>query len=308
MLRKELLNTLNLVGQALAKDDLVPIFKCFCFDGRYVSAYNDTIGIVAACPTGTAFAVNGQVLLDLLTACQSEEVEFSWDNTDVVVKAGKSTFSLPYFTEDEFIFEAPNVLGLHLPISEETLPGIRACYSSISSDMTKLALTAVTFDLNKKVTLYSSDGDTLTRYATTVKGLEKPDKALVPGAFCGVMLKVIQQWDYQNSDSLVIGSEWALATFDKYSVYGRLIVADDIDFASDIQGVLKQKPQFAAYAKPGLLGALARARIIADPESAKTTITIEGGFLELHTESSIGEVNDRVQLKPLMPTHQSPPN
>jgi DNA polymerase III sliding clamp (beta) subunit (PCNA family) len=297
MLRKELLNTLELVGQALARDDLVPIFKCFCFDGRYVVANNDSICIVAACPTKQAFAVNGQVLMGLLSASQAEEVDFSFDGEDVKVKAGKSIFRLPYFTEDEFIFEAPNVLGLHLKIDAELQAGIKACYSSTSHDLTKLALTAVTFDLGKKVTLYSSDGDTLTRYMTTAKGLDKPDKALVPGAFCSALLKVLDEIGPEASDNLVIGSEWALATFTKYSVYGRLIVADDIDFAADVDQVLSQKPEFAAYSKQNLKGALARARVVADPESAKTMLRVEGGVLKLHTESSIGVVNDQVQLK-----------
>jgi DNA polymerase III sliding clamp (beta) subunit (PCNA family) len=296
MLRKELLNTLTLVGQALARDDLIPIFKCFCFDGRYVTADNGTIAVVAACPTGKAFAVNGQVLMGLLSATQSEEVDFSFDGSDVKVKAGKSTFRLPYHAEDEFLFDQPNVLGLHMPLNSELQAGIKACHSTVSSDLTKLALTAVTFDLGKKVTLYSSDGDTLTRYVTAAKGLEKPDKALVPGAFCGAILKVLDDIGPEASDNLVIGSDWALATFAKYSVYGRLLASDDIDFAADVAEVLKQKPQFAYY--PKALGqALARARVVADPESAKTMLTVEGEVLKLHTESSIGVVNDQVPLK-----------
>ena len=106
MNRSELVTKLELVGRALSDQDMVPIFKCFVFDGRTVSAYNDSIAIITSCELGK-FALNGNTLLGLLKNSHFEEVLLTPEKEDITIKAGKSRFKLPYFTQEEFLFKEP---------------------------------------------------------------------------------------------------------------------------------------------------------------------------------------------------------
>src|SRR5262245_15182222 len=109
MKRKELADKLTLVGTALAGNDLVAMFQNFCFDGKKVYAYNDALGIVAPCPTPKPFAVNGGVLLGLLTNSLAEDAELTVEPEAVIIKAGRSTFKLPYYPKSDFLFEPPEL-------------------------------------------------------------------------------------------------------------------------------------------------------------------------------------------------------
>ena len=146
MNRAELVSTLDLVSYALASNDLVPMFKCFCFNGKTVSAYSDVLGFIAPCKTtGEPFAVNGVTLLGLLKNSHTDEVELAIENReDVGVKTGKSRFKLPYFTHEEFLFEIPkDKWGAKFDIDEHLIRGLEACLLTSSRDTAQPALLGV---------------------------------------------------------------------------------------------------------------------------------------------------------------------
>ena len=90
-----------------------------------------------------------------------------------------------------------------------------------------------------------------------------------------------------------ISKEWIKAGIDTgYTIYGRLIeITNPLDYEAEINNVLKHKPEFVPVPK-GLDHALSRARVIADAESAKTSLSIVDGKLSLHTETHQGVVRD----------------
>jgi len=107
MERKELVALLEMLKPALSDTNLVDVFTCYAFNQKTVRAYSGSIGIVASCGVGDhPFAVEGKTLLGLLQNSSAEEVEIAAKD-ELVIKAGRSVFKMPYFNEGEFIFEEP---------------------------------------------------------------------------------------------------------------------------------------------------------------------------------------------------------
>jgi len=294
MNRVALVKTLDLVSHALASHDLVPMFKCFTFDGKYVTAYSDAIAIMAPCETKDTFALNGNTLLGLLRNSHANEVEFSiQDKQDVSIKTGKSRFKMPYFTKDEFLFELPEDKWFSkLPIDDHLLAGLSACLATSSTDLAQPAWLGVHIrEAAKNVALYSTDGDAITKFQTKVKAASV-SPCLMPNIFCEAVLRTCKETECKKG-MICLNEEWAVAELDtSYSIYGRLIKVDDaLDFEAEIKNTLKDKPEFVAVPKE-LDHALSRARVIADPESAKTVLDLNNGKLRLMTETQMGQVSD----------------
>lgn len=297
MNRKQLVQTLELTGRALADNQTIPIFTCFCFTGKTVIAYNDAVGIVSPCETDEAFAVNGSTLLGWLKNSSTEEVEFSLVEDDAVVKAGKSTFKLPWFPEEDFLFEQPDEpLKLSLAITADLITGLQACLATASKDHTRPALMGVTLKYEQKgnLMLYSCDGDSLTRWMTVLKPPKKEHGVLLPNGFCEILLKAWVDTG-ATKGTLTLSDSWVTGVLSSgHTIYGRFDENDNqFDFAMQISKVLKSSPAYVAV-PDGLNEALSRARVIADAESAATKLTVDGTKLKLLTETHMGVVSDQI--------------
>ena len=292
--RAALVSTLELVGCALADNNLVQIFCCFCFDTKTVSSYNDTIGIIAPCKTTEAFAVHGSTLLGLLKNSHAEEVEFSIESKqELSVKTGKSRFKLPYFPKEDFVFTRPGFSDdTWIEINSHLLTGMEACLMTSSRDLAQPKLLGVNLQpYGKQMALYSCDGDALTRYVIPKTKVMKSLTCLMPNVFCESLVKIFKETKAESAN-LQTNKEWAYALLDTgYQIYGRLIeTTDPVDYEELITKTVKGEPSFVPVPK-GLDHALSRARVVADPESAKTVMEVDNG-LRLTTDAQMGLIKD----------------
>lgn len=297
MKRKELVTTLELLKPALADTNMVPVYQCFMFSGENVAATNDQIAISARCKgLKESFAANGNTLLGLLQNSRAEDVKFNLEAHDVHITAARSVFKLPYFKQDEFLFKEPVIKQFEtvLPIDAELLGGLEACLLTVSKDNTQPALMGIT--IHEGNTLFSCDGDAVTRSKQRVKANGTPDR-LLPTLFCETVVKLLMATDAKRGD-FCISAEWAMATIDtEYRVYGRIAKIDKpLDHGELIQATLKNKNVRCVDLPKGFDRALSRARVVADPDSAKTVLTVEGNKLKLTTETSMGVVRDIVAI------------
>lgn len=297
MKRAELVVALELVAPALgAENDPIEISKTFVFTGTQVYAHNDTVNgltIIAPCETGDAFALNGKVLLGLLKNCHSEDVDFVLDveGHEITVKAGKSRFKLPYFGEGDFLFKEPEgKAAFDLTLDATALD---ACMLTASRDLAQEGLLGVTLKMgtDKKMAFYSCDGDAVTRCALDTK--PKDLSVRLPNEFCEGFIRTFRELSAEQAKMKIIGDDWVQAELNKgVIIYGRLLKTDNpLDHEALIAKTIKDKFAFKPVPK-ALDQALSRARIVADPETAKTELEITDGKLLLHTETHMGMVND----------------
>lgn len=291
MNREYLVTTLELVKPALEAKNLVPIFQCFNFVPGSVSAYNDTIAITGPCELEETCGIHGSTLLGILNSHSAEEVNIELDGQNAILTAGKSVTKMPFEPEENFLFEEPDgKWELKVPFTASLFEALELCLETVSSDETQPALHGVTFEGSR---FYSCNGDTITRAQVKVK---TPKRYLMPTPFCEAVAKL---WSSLNmtKGTLQFNDEWVFANFEDWAVYGRVLVVDKpIDFDALIKHTVKDKTPTQAI-PDGFGEALSRARVLADPESQKTKITVSKGKVRLLTETQMGEVSDEVPFK-----------
>lgn len=291
MNRGELVKVLNLASGALSSTDFVPIYKCFAFNGKTVTAYNDLIGVTAPCVTGDEFVVHGGTLLGLLENSSAEDMAFTLDgNTnDVTIKSGRSTFRLPFYPLEDYIFVDPDLnQSIDLDLNTQFLDGLRACLKTSSRDNSQPAFLGVALQGNR---LFSSDSDAISEYILDAKNKAK-EQYMLPNEFCELLIKITDE--LPEGDGIIhVNNDWVMAELPGgYSVFARVIQnSAPVDFAKEIKKTMRGNGDFKATPE-GLKEALLRARVVADRETAKTELKVEKGRLKLLTETSMGIVRD----------------
>lgn len=301
MNKQELLEKLELVGRALATDNLVPIFQCFAFSGKTVTAFNDQIAITAPCKTKEAFAVNGKVLLGLLQNTNAKDVDFSIED-DLVITADDSTFKLPWFPKTDFLFIEPDTKKTGKgTLSYELMDGISDCLMTAAKDAAQAAFCGVFLSHQGGTpTLYSTDGDAITRITISNGGIQTPG-TMLPNSFCEALTKLFSAVGKEtggSGGSLELAEDWAVATLNTgYTVYGRLLELDNaLDHEAEIKKTLKGKITYVPV-PDGLIAALSRARVLSDAESVPTHLTIKDSTLTLRTKNQMGVVTDQLPFE-----------
>src|SRR5712671_5322994 len=278
MNRAELVKTLELIKPALAVTNMIPIYQCFTFAGGFVSAYNDTIAIFGPADTKEAFGLHGQTLLGLLSNSQAETISLSLERDTAILKLGKTVSKLPFQPKENFLFEEPkDDWEFKLPVTESFIEALKLCLETVSSDTTQAALLGITLENDL---MYSCNGDCLTRVKLKNKA---KSRVLMPTAFCEAVVKLWSSLT-MTGGFLRFNTEWVYADFGTWVVYGRILeIKDPIDFAQLIKKTIKDKLPPRYPFPEGFSGALSRARVLADPESQKTLVTIYKGNMTLLT-------------------------
>lgn len=292
MNREELVKTLELVKPALAKDNIIPIYQCFCFDNGQVYAYNDAVGIIGPADTeGEPFAVHGNTLLGLLGNSSAENIELSFKKDTMELKLGKTVAALPFFAKENFLFDPATKSDCEeFPITVTFVEAMKVCLETVSYDETQRPLMGLWVAGNQ---LYSCNGDMLTRI--NLKAKPKISRML-PTGFC---LAIIKLWDNLNltKGTLKCSDEWLVADFDEWQVWGRAVEISEMpEFETWIKKAGKNKTE-TKTCPPALNAALSRARVLADAESQKTTITIASGKMHVTTVTHMGDVDDLLVFK-----------
>jgi DNA polymerase III sliding clamp (beta) subunit (PCNA family) len=302
MNRQEFVRLLELVAPALSDADLVPMFTHYMLCDGAVSASNDALTIIAKSKLvethGAVFAIKGTPLIGLLKNSSAEEVsiEEGKDN-EALIKTGRSVLKLPYLPQTEFLFEEPKKekWAATFTIDEDLIKGIKLCLTTACRDNSMPAIMGVCFNLPK--TLYSCDGDAISRYQLTKRGSADTGSFTIPNQFCDALLKICSETETYKGE-LHINPNWAQAVLSNgFIVYGRMIENDKaLDHAALIKRTMTNGSQFVPL-PVGFDEALARARVLADYESKPTVLTVKGSKLLMATDTSIGTVRDELSLR-----------
>ena len=94
MKRTELLNALNMVKPALARNDLIPSLSMFWFREGRVLAYNEEMAIQVPIDIDFTGAVSGDTLVKFLNSSSVDEASLSSSGDAATLKLGKTTAML----------------------------------------------------------------------------------------------------------------------------------------------------------------------------------------------------------------------
>ncbi len=302
MNRSKLLQTLEVVGRALERNNVLPIYEYFCFTGETVFAFNDNFGIVSPCQVPKPFAVHGPRFRDFLQASKADEIEMEVDQDQLLFVLGKTPHVLPSKTSTDFVWTEPELeSGSYdkYPDSEEgVITGIEHCLATCSENLALEAFARVYIGHVKnehntpQIAIYSTDGDALTKYMVGMVG--QADVCL-SRAFCDAVVKI---GSTKNANSnILVGKEWVCRNFEDYKIYGRNLGPTTFDYETNIGKILGGTAFDLVGIPEKLKEDLTRARVVSDVETSATTITIKGNMLELQTETPFGNVYDEIKVK-----------
>jgi len=237
-----LLFSLNLVKPALDTNDYIPIFSHFCFDGKTVTTYNDKTAISVPCRAPIVGAIHFDKLLRWLDVPKTSKLKINQDKDRVDISCGRSSISLAYLDDSEFLFEIPDITdATSFLFTEEHILGIKKCMMSISSDEVQTKMQGVTFQSPNK--FYATDGETISRYISRdMVDLKFDIELLLPTAFCKNLIHIFDKLEAKDVE-IYLTDEFIVADFgNDYILFNRLIDVDKpIDFESIIKRELNSK-------------------------------------------------------------------
>lgn len=301
MRRKALVNMLDLIKPALADKPMVPVFQNFCFTGKRVYGYNDALGIVGKCTTERPFSVHGETLLGILRNSRTEEIEVSFEDAEVILKAGRTKARLPYLEEAEFVFEEPSdeKWEVEFSLTNDMMDTLNVCLMTSGKDNSLPALMGVVLNIGDGISFYSCDGDAITHYMTdaTNDGDLTESSFVIPNEFVQAVLRIAGK-DKSVNGVLKVNDDWALAELENgFTVYGRIIKPDDpLDHAAKITETLAGRDPVWLDIPKGMEHALSRACVVTTGESSPTSVKIKEGKMVLLSETSMGTVRDSLKI------------
>lgn len=189
----ELEAVLNKASPFLMPRSFLPILTHFCFSENSVVAFNDLQAIEINYKSGLECALPGALLSKMLGSLQSNALELTQRQSEVIIQSGKSKVKLPSLPKDDFIFEMPPKDGcdkIKLPL--DVIGGLSNCLISTSHDLANPEKSGVRLIIqNKRLEFYSTDTVSISRYVYESNNV--PDcnvDLIIPEAFCEQLVKL----------------------------------------------------------------------------------------------------------------------
>lgn len=311
--REELLAKLNIASLAVHSQDFIPILAHFCFDGKYVTAYDDVIAIRIPCGSNFACALEADTILKLLNKVPSEEITLAFTPEKIMFFRAKSggtgtRVRLPFIDEENFIFKFPNLKAasgakLSDAVAEQFFTGIQCCLTSIGDSSHHPAAMGITLDYDNEeglLYLYSTNDKSISRYEVKKWPLMEIRKIILPTSFCKAILKASEEYGCEEV-KIYVGKGYAIVTFaGSCRMYCKLVNnKDPLDFEDIIRKHLPRS--YAEESKPipdELIDVFDRSLIILSPNLNKfVKVVVSMKKLTITAESKLGRMKDTAHFR-----------
>ena len=298
MNRDEFLTILNQAAPALSSKDLVPILACFCFDGKTVMAYDDTVALRIPCVTEFAGGVRGDVLLGFLKATRAKEVAFDFEKANqLVVLAGRAELKQPLVPVADFVFEEPKTAGaLQLPLVPELVDGLKKCLISMGRDPAHSWRLGITISFSRtKIQLFSSDNQIASRVELKCELPEEfeNESVVLPPKFVELLISSAGK---KAEGTLTLTAGWVKLEYSNGAVlFARAIDTVDVQafnkvFACEAGASFVPIPR-------GFSRCIDRALVVCrSMNDGGTDARLKDGHMELETKTALGEVFDAIPV------------
>jgi DNA polymerase III sliding clamp (beta) subunit (PCNA family) len=299
-----LINRLQQVEPALAINQLIPLLTHYWFTGTHLMAYNDQIGMQVPMKTEFRGAVPGK-FLDLLkvpSTSKQDKIELTGSTNELVVKHGRRTNFRLAMLEPNFVFEMPKPVRRE-PLSEDSMKklidALSNCLISVGRDTSTIEQLGITLEpTDNNVTLYATDGATISRSKLDPGTMQLEARAIVPAKFCEQMIALYRADKTQTDFEVGIAGQTRYALFraGKTHLYGRLLESrNPLNFEGTVAYHLpKGHSSKLVEVPPALHAALERACIVCDAQRRLTHIILDNGKMVLKSKSDTEEVTDEL--------------
>jgi hypothetical protein len=193
--RKVLVSLLERLKPAIATAGSIAELKHIWWDGKFIYAFNNGMGIRIAWETDLApSGVPGKVLLGLLESSSAKEVELIQDEGSLVLKMGraKSTLVTLPIEGNPWRYDAVDLSdAVVMPLTAALLEGLRrACIVKAGEPSQTVHHGVVLFVEGGLVRLYSTDSVALAEIPVSVKLDKRLDKSVIPHEYIAQLQKL----------------------------------------------------------------------------------------------------------------------
>ena len=310
MNKADLINKLNQARPFLTTSDFIPVLMHFCFDSSSLVAYNDIAGIKLVLDSDIEGAVNGSLMLKMLATVQEDTVRVGMQGSkDVLISSTGSNIKLPLLAPEEFIFEMPDTEGcelVRLPLS--FLEGLEKTLVSIGDDPMHPERSGVTWKIDDKITLYSTDSRSISIYKWSDDTMEsvEPLEVITPKFFCEQLITLCKNYsDELKTIDLYFNKKenYVIVDLNKICrIFTRLIEVKSggTDYETVLAAMLPNDAESTYSEIPDrLTPALERASLLGSTGklTEKTSrIVITEKLFNIRTESEFGLTSDDVEF------------
>lgn len=215
--RLELLDALEKVKPGLASKEIIEQSTSFAFMGDRVVTYNDEISVSHPVKgLNVTGAVEAKMLYGYLNKVKQETIDISWEENQVVIKAGRAKAGLILESEVILPVEEIGKISEWAAVPKDFLQAVKFCYPCCSKDESRAVLTCVHITPER---LESSDSFQIAVHALSSKFPTKP--FLLPAGAARELAR------YDNVTHVSLGDHWVHFRTEEGTVFSsRLFMAE----------------------------------------------------------------------------------
>lgn len=302
MNREQLADALALAAPALSPSGVIPALACFCFDGEFVTAYDDVVAVRTPLKTKFKCGVRGQTLISFLSITKASEIELTKEGETFIVSAAKAKLKLPVISQEDFIFKVPSDKASALPLDEGFLTGLEDAIVTMGDDMGKPAMAGVSVSLSEdRVVFYSTDGKHIAGRVQMKMSVAKDSIGrfvVLPPKFASLMLQIGKS---HAPTKLLFGPTWVECEFaDGTHLYSRLIEqTDEKSYRAVLDAASSEFDNAKGQATPKAMDRILRRALVVlnGTDVSGAIFSVKGGVLRMKAESAFGNAQDATSIE-----------
>lgn len=292
----DMMKKLDAVAPALSTSSILAILTHIWFvNKKYVMAFNDEIALRTELKTEFEGAVPGRLLIDLLKASPSDQIEITTNENSVTVKSDKVKLKIGLLPPSTFIFDMPRSgrASIEADEIEKFINALEFCNLSLRDDVSQPDQMGVTI-IPEKGTLYfySTDTTTISSVILQIQHTLK-ERVIVPRQFCQQAIALRKEVEH-----IEINQEFALLKTKDVTLYGRIVVSDDPWNFEEVINRNYTNEDKLIKVPTELIPILTRAMIVADnqhPMQVKSEK--ENSLMTFYSKSGNASVKDTLRIK-----------
>lgn len=303
--KTNLLNGVQIVSKAVPNKTTMSILECILVDatGNNVKliANDMELGIETVIEGKIEekgqIALDAKILLDIVRKLPDNEITIETDNSfKTNITCGKAKFTIIGKSGEDFSY-LPSIERLDsIVMSQFTLKEVirQTIFSIADNDNNKL-MTGELFEINgNTMKVVSLDGHRISIRMINLKDNYPSRKVVVPGKTLNEISKILSG-ETDKDVSIFFTGKHILFEFDKTVVVSRLIEGEYFKIDQMLSSDYETK---ISVNKKELLDCIDRATLLVKEGDKKPIIiNIEDGFMELKINSTVGSMNEDIDIQ-----------